>query len=102
VHPELRERPLPGVRGFTLSDFIFVVGEDEIHPTGVNVEAVAEVVAAHRRALDVPPGTPATPRALRAPLVLRAALPQREIQRIVLVAVFFNARAGDQVVDFAA
>src|SRR5690606_28226199 len=39
-----------------------VVGEAQVHAAAVDVEVVAEVLAGHGRALDVPTGTAAAPR----------------------------------------
>jgi hypothetical protein len=57
--------------------------------------------SAHGRALDVPARAALAPRARPAPLRLRAALPQREIERIALGLVGLDARAHAQLVDVA-
>ena len=44
------------VAALALGDFVFVVGEEEIHAAGVEVDGVAEDRFAHRAALDVPAG----------------------------------------------
>ncbi len=50
--------PVPGEglagAAAALRDLVLVVGEDEVLPAGVQVERLAEVLHAHRRALDVP------------------------------------------------
>ena len=46
-----------------LRALVLVVREDEIEAAAVHVEAVAQVLARHRRALDVPAGPPVAPRA---------------------------------------
>ena len=58
VEPETRER-LAG-RAFALRDLVFVVREDEVDATAVDVDRVAEQTPRHGRALDVPAGAPGT------------------------------------------
>ena len=50
------------VRSFGLRDLVLVVREDVVDTAGVQVEALAEVLRAHRRTLDMPARKPATPR----------------------------------------
>ena len=49
VEPEACERAATATAA--LSDFVFMVGEDEIHPAGVQVEGIAEVLVTHGGAL---------------------------------------------------
>ena len=57
MHPELRHDF--GVKGAArLGDFVFVVRKDEVDAAAVDVEGLAEMLPAHRRAFDVPAGTP--------------------------------------------
>ena len=53
---------LPAAGALALSDLIFVVGENQINPAGVEVEGIAEVFFDHRRALEVPAGAALAPR----------------------------------------
>ena len=46
-----------------LGPFIFVVREKEVFPAAVNVEGMAQIVVAHDRAFQVPPGPSIAPRA---------------------------------------
>ena len=52
VHPVVHH--LITLAGNGLCDLAFVVGEDKIHATTVDVEVVAEILARHGRALAVP------------------------------------------------
>ena len=70
-----------------LGDLVGVVHPDVVDAAGVDVEAVAEVLGGHGRALDVPAGEAAAPR--RVPLLLalharRGELPEREVGRVAL------------------
>ena len=57
VDPEARERPAGGA--FALRDFVLVMREDEIDAAGMDVDRrLAEQPERHRRAFDVPAGTP--------------------------------------------
>jgi hypothetical protein len=79
-----------------------VVREHEIHAAGVDVEAVAEVLERHRRALDVPARAALAPRARPSPTpLLGAALPQREIERVALGLVASMRAPDAQLVDVA-
>src|SRR5262249_12147528 len=79
--PEVRER-LAG-RRLGLGDLVLVVREDEVLTAAVDVEVRPQVLHRHRRALDVPPGTPGTPRARPRGLARLGALPDSEVQRVV-------------------
>ena len=86
VHPVADRRV--AVRALRLCDLVLVVREDVVDAAGVEVEALAEVLRAHRRTLDVPAGKPTTPGRLPGE---RAAflclLPEREVDRIALVGI---------------
>src|SRR6185437_9222280 len=62
VHPVFGLRLAVGA--FALRDFIFVVREDQIESAAVNVERLAQQLAAHGRALDVPTRATFAPRAI--------------------------------------
>ena len=86
VHPD-RDH-LVADRALALRDLVLVVGEPEVDAPGVDVEAFAQVLHRHRRALDVPSGEPLAPR--RVPLHQPArpgGLPQGEVGRGPLAAV---------------
>src|SRR5690606_7467083 len=102
VHPVGGE-PLTG--GTRLGLLVLVVREAQIHAAAVDVEGVAEILAGHRRALDVPAGTTAAPR--RGPrrgarLLLRLpALPEREVAGVTL-ATGVRVGGGLHVLDLLA
>ena len=56
-----RVKPIAGellaAERFGLGDFVFVMGKDKVFAAGVQVEAGAELLHRHDRALDVPAGT---------------------------------------------
>jgi len=91
VHPVPRDRAAAGP--FGLSDLVFVVREDEVGAPAVNVERLAEVLGAHRRALDMPSRPSGSPRALPRGLPGLARLPKREVHRVPLALVDLHARA---------
>ena len=93
MQPVTDER-FPG-RGLALGNFIFVMRKDEVFATAMDVERLAEVLDAHRTALDVPPRPTRAPR--RVPfhiaVLLVPRLPEREIGHLFLVVVIaFDAR----------
>src|SRR4030095_13800464 len=62
--------------------------EDEVEPTAMDLEDRAEQLLRHRRALDVPAGTPTTPRRVPPRVLLRLVrLPEREVARVLLARV---------------
>src|SRR6185312_2823199 len=74
--------------------------EQQVRAATVNVEAYAEGLLGHRRALDVPPGTTVAPR--RGPpcvLVGLARLPQGKIEWVLLALDAFQAFALVEVLD---
>ena len=86
VHPVRREA-VPGRAALGL--LVLVVREAQVDAAAVDVEGLAEVLAGHRRALDVPAGPArapgAGPRRGRG-LGGLAALPQGEVARVALAA----------------
>ncbi len=65
-------------------DFIFVVREKQVDAAGVEIDGLAEMLFAHRAALDVPAGAPRSPRAvpgIGAVLGL-VRFPQRKVCRV--------------------
>ena len=90
-------RAHPRLRGLVL-----VMGEDEVVAAAVDLEADAEQLLGHRRALDVPARPAAAPR--RVPggvLALLLRLPQREVERILLAVGALDALALVHLVDGA-
>ena len=66
----------------------------------MDVEALAQVLHAHRRALDVPAGPARAERSLPRLLFRLARLPEDEVARIVLAVVIdVDARPGLEALD---
>src|SRR6185312_16739120 len=74
VHPDVRHRGR-AVRAARLRDFVFVVRKDQVEAAAMDVEDIAEIGRAHRRALDMPAWPAATPRAFPARLTGGGLLP---------------------------
>ena len=68
----------------------------------MDIESLAQAAGRHHRALDMPARTPRAPRRLPARLARLDALPQDEIQRVLLGFINFDPRANFQVFDFLA
>ena len=81
VKPVPREGAVPPAGAFRLRDFVFVVREAQVDAAAVQVEGFAEIMRAHRGALDVPARTAFAPRAVPEirPVFGLARLPQREV-----------------------
>src|SRR5215468_507488 len=90
------------MRAGALSDLVLVMREDEIDAAAVDVDRLAEVALDHRRALDVPTGAPAPPRARPTDDVGRRRLPEHEIARVAFVRRDLDARARDELVGVTA
>ena len=90
MNPVAGERVTGGRR---LRAFVLVMREDEIVATAVEIEAFAEQVERHRRALDVPTRPPGTPRRLPCGLTRLGGLPEREVHRRALGLIDLDARA---------
>jgi hypothetical protein len=71
-------------RRLGLGDLVLVVGEDVVDPTAVDVQALAEEGHAHRRALDVPAGTPPAQAGVPADVVRPHRLPEGEVAGVLL------------------
>jgi hypothetical protein len=101
VHPHRHPRVhVEGALG--LGHLVGVVHPHVVDAAGVDVEALAEVLHRHRRALDVPAGEPHAPRGV--PLLQpraagRAELPQGEVGRVALVRHVLHPPGGLQVVE---
>ncbi len=98
VQPVPRERTV-AEGPFGLGKLVFVVREDQVRAAAVDVERFAEVAVRHRRTFDVPPRAAGTPRAVPRRLARLGALPQREVERAVLLLAHLDARARAQVLD---
>ena len=89
-------------RALALGDLVLVMRELQVHAATVDVEALAQQRATHRRALDVPA------RAARAivsvetgvtRLVGFGGLPEHKVQRVVLAAGHRDPLASAQLID---
>jgi hypothetical protein len=100
VHPQPRERP-PAPR-LGLGSLVLVVREREVDPAAVDVELEAQQRLGHRRALDVPAGPARAPGRLpRGVLVGLRALPEREVERVLLAVGTLDALALVHLVHVA-
>src|SRR5262249_460831 len=97
VDPAAGER-FPG-RRLGLRDLALVVREDQVLAATVDVERRAEIFHRHRRALDVPAGTPFAPRSGPRRLARLGRLPEREVARIALALVDLDTGPGEQLVE---
>jgi hypothetical protein len=80
VQPVLRERAGPE-RALALGDLVLVMREDQVAPAEMEVERLAQVRAAHRRAFDMPARPPRAPGTVPGRLARLGRLPQREVER---------------------
>src|SRR5690606_16431061 len=76
VYPVAREGLGAEIR-FRLRDLVLVVREDQVRAAAVDIDRAAEVVRAHRGALDVPARAPRSPRTRPARLAGLGGLPER-------------------------
>src|SRR5947209_20477199 len=100
MRPITHKRLFAG-ESFALGDLVLVMGEDQVGPAAVDVELVAEGLAGHGRALDVPPGPVAAPRAGPRRLTLFGAFPQGEVARIAFAGLELLARRHELAVQIA-
>ena len=92
-----RVDPVPGevvAGGSRLRPLVLVVREREVLATAVEVEALAEQVERHRRALDVPSRPAAAPGRVPRRLAGLGRLPEREVHRAALRLVDVDPCAG--------
>ena len=101
MQPVAGER-LAAMRRDALRDFVLVVRKDEVEAAAMDVEGLAEMRLAHRRALDMPARPAAAPRARPAGQRLGRGLPQHEIGGIALEGRDLDPGAGDHLVARAA
>src|SRR5215210_3388176 len=75
----------PRVGAGALGEFVLVVREAQVRAAAVDVRPIRQMLLDHRRALDVPAGTTRSPRALPGGLAGLGSLPEREVQRALLI-----------------
>ena len=84
-----------------LRDLVLMMREDQVEAAGMDVEGLAQMLGAHRRAFDVPARPPPAPRTRPSGLGVGRGLPQHEVGGVLLVGSHFDAGAGDQLVTRA-
>src|SRR5437660_880394 len=84
-------------RSARLGDFVFVVREDKIHASAMDVERFTQVVDRHGRTLDVPARAAGTPRTRPRWFTGLGGLPQRKVHGVALPIIHFDARPGQEV-----
>ena len=81
--------------GHALCDLAFVVGEDEVHTSSVDVEVFAQVLAPHCRTLAVPAGETVAPRRGPAHDVFGlGVLPQGKVGRVAFLVLSVQLASG--------
>ena len=91
MHPEPGER-LSG-RGLGLGNLVLVVGELQVDPASVDVEALAKICHRHRGAFQVPSRPSRAEGAVPARLPRAGRLPEHEVAGVVLV-IFVGVHPG--------
>ena len=74
------------------------MGEEQVFSAAMDVEGLAQVFHAHRRAFDMPAGTARAPGAVPGGFARLGSFPQRKIRRVFLIAVHVYSCAGFQIV----
>src|SRR5689334_9524229 len=87
--------------GFALRDFVFVMREDEVVATAVNVDLFAEFGKVHCRALNVPTRATFAPRTFPENFAGLRGFPEREVHGMIFRFAYFDARAGLHIIDLA-
>ena len=89
MHPVAAEGAAVGA--LALGDLVLVVGEDQVLTAGVQVDGLAQVLAGHGAALNVPAGAAVAPGALPVGLAGLGRLPDCEIGGVLLQVVVHTA-----------
>ena len=97
VHPDIGKSAAR--RALTLRDFVLVMRENEVSAAAVNVDCVADIVARHRRALDVPARSALAERRIPVRLAGFRCLPHGKIHRVALFLADFDTRTRLQIVE---
>src|SRR5512133_1458684 len=92
MHPVASEGRASAVR-FALGDLVLVVRKDQVSPSRVDVDLLAQSLLDHRRALDMPPGATRAPWTVPGGLSLLRAFPEREVTRVLLARLNLHASA---------
>ena len=99
VHPVVGELASAGCLG--LRDLVLVVGEDQVVPSAVDVDGVAEIMPDHGRALDVPAGPSLAPGRVPEDLSGLDSFPYGEVEGILLVGIEIDTSGGPHLLDGA-
>ena len=97
VHPVVGEGLAVG--SFALCDLVFVVGEDQILTAAVEVKGLAQIVAGHGGAFDVPARSALAPGRIPVGFARLGSLPHGEVQRLFLAVIDVDACACLQFLD---
>ena len=99
MHPHVCQRSMPSAHG--LGSLVLMVWEDEVCAAAVDVYGRTEVAMNHGTALGMPARTSFSPwtRPARLPRLCR--LPQREVEGVALLVVYFHALACAELVEVA-
>ena len=95
VHPVAHK--LSAVGAAALGQFVFMMRKDQIPTAAMNIYRRTEMLANHRRALQMPARAAPPPGAVPAGLVIRGRFPQHKVAGVALVVRDLNARAGQHV-----
>ena len=60
MHPDMGDGGTV-VGAFALGDFVFVMREHQVYAATMNVKSLAQILARHRTAFDMPAGTAPAP-----------------------------------------
>src|SRR2546430_9498039 len=100
MDPIARQRLAEG--RFGLSNLVFVMGKNQVSAATMDVERLSKILRAHRRALDVPAGSPRPPGTIPRRFARFAGFPQRKIKWRPLPLIDLDAGARFQLIDVLA
>ena len=93
--------PVPGhglaKTALALSDFVFMVGKNQVKAAAVDIEAFSQIFIGHGGAFDMPAGTALAPGAFPGGLAGFCLFPQSKVGGIPLAAVYSHPGAVQQV-----
>src|SRR6516162_8396569 len=100
MHP-IPDKRAAAMCASALRDLVLVVWEDEIETAAVDIEGLAQMRLAHRRALDMPARPAASPGTVPSRQFRVGRLPQHKIGRVALIRRDFDPGAGDHLIAAA-
>ena len=95
VHPVMSK--FLAVCRLRLGDLIFMMREDQVFATAMNINRISQILARHRRAFNMPAGTSFRPGRSPVRLARLCSLPQRKVSGMFLDITHFNTSARLQV-----